>query len=216
MKAPRPLRVLIVARQAMARAGIRGLLARRGDIHVAGEASSIREIRDLPPEPPAHVVLAAWDPAGAGEYADLDSVAPAGMPVVLLGDMPTPRDLQSVLRAGVRGFLLPDSTPEDLAMALQSAYQGLLVLDPALARTLATAVPAESVDETTGDEGLTERERQVLELIALGLPNKTIASRLEISEHTVKFHVGSVMAKLGAASRTEAVTRAVRRGILAL
>ena len=67
-----------------------------------------------------------------------------------------------------------------------------------------------------GEEPLTEREREVLDLMALGLPNKTIAARLGISEHTVKFHVGSVMAKLGAASRTEAVTHAIRQGLLAL
>jgi DNA-binding NarL/FixJ family response regulator len=65
-------------------------------------------------------------------------------------------------------------------------------------------------------EPLTERETEVLELLALGLPNKTIAQRLRISEHTAKFHVGSIMAKLGAASRTEAVALAARRGLLVL
>ena len=213
---PRPLRVVIVARQAMARAGIRGILARRNDMLVAGQSATLGEMANLALDPPPDVVLAAWDPASAGEFATLDTIAPAGTPVVLLGDMPTPRDLQSLLRAGVRGFLLPDATPEDISAALHSAYQGLLVLDPALARTLATALPAESPDEGSGEETLTEREREVLELMALGLPNKTIANRLDISEHTVKFHVGSVLAKLGATSRTEAVTRAVRRGILAL
>ena len=66
------------------------------------------------------------------------------------------------------------------------------------------------------DEPLTEREQEVLGLVALGLPNKTIAARLHISEHTVKFHVGSILAKLDAGSRTEAVTRAARRGLLTL
>ena len=90
---------------------------------------------------------------------------------------------------------------------------GLLVLQPGLD----TQLPTDVGDETSSPAGgLTQREMEVLALVAEGLPNKAIASRLEISEHTVKFHVNSILTKLGAQSRTEAVTRATRMGLLLL
>jgi DNA-binding NarL/FixJ family response regulator len=130
--------------------------------------------------------------------------------------MPTVGELSAILRAGVRGFLLSEAAGDEIAVALRAVSQGLLVLDPLIARTLTIAPPSIGLDELTQDEPLTERELEVLQLLALGLPNKTIATRLRISEHTVKFHVGSILAKLDASSRTEAVTRAARRGLLAL
>ncbi|HMM42300.1 MAG TPA: helix-turn-helix transcriptional regulator, partial [Thermomicrobiales bacterium] len=88
---------------------------------------------------------------------------------------------------------------------------GLVVLDPAVA-PLSVAAPL----QPDSDDILTDRERQVLALVALGLPNKAIAVELDISEHTVKFHVAAILGKLDAASRTEAVTVAARRGLLVL
>ena len=94
---------------------------------------------------------------------------------------------------------------------MRAAAAGLIVLDPTVAG--ATGVHAHA--RATGEgEALTAREREVLLLVAEGLPNKAIARELGISEHTAKFHVGSLLGKLGAASRTEAVTLATRRGIL--
>jgi len=77
-------------------------------------------------------------------------------------------------------------------------------------------VELSDIDTTSPDEALTAREREVLELLSQGLPNKLIARRLQISEHTVKFHVSSIYAKLGATSRTDAVSRGVRRGLITL
>ena len=115
-------------------------------------------------------------------------------------------------------LLLKDAGPAELGAAIQAARQGLVVLDPAIAREFAAVPPAapsrSEVDEPV--EPLTARELQVLELLAHGLPNKTIAMELGISEHTAKFHVGAIMSKLGAASRTEAVALAARRGLLVL
>jgi DNA-binding NarL/FixJ family response regulator len=96
---------------------------------------------------------------------------------------------------------------------------GLLVLDPAVARAALAAAPADRLRAAPAEdlaEPLTDREMEVLHLLALGLPNKAIALRLGISEHTVKFHVGAILAKTGAAGRTEAVMLAARRGILPL
>lgn len=115
------------------------------------------------------------------------------------------------------GALPRDAGTEEIISALLAAASGLTVLDRSLALEalagLARGRP-EPVSEPT--EPLTAREREVLQLLAQGIPNKQIAQRLSISEHTVKFHVSAIMTKLGAASRTEAVTTAARRGLLLL
>ena len=115
--------------------------------------------------------------------------------------------------------ILPrDASGEQLRAALEAVTNGLLVLDPKAAERL---LPAPTADHRPGTETdttdhLTPREREVLQLVAEGLPNKTIARRLAISDHTVKFHLASLMTKLTAASRTEAVHQAARRGLITL
>lgn len=120
---------------------------------------------------------------------------------------------RAVWRANVRGVLNRRASAIQIASALESVSNGLLVLDPAF-RLLLSPTSTESGDETT--ESLTPREMQVMQLLARGLANKTIAQELEISEHTVKFHVNSILAKLGAESRTDAVVRAMRLGLVTL
>ena len=125
--------------------------------------------------------------------------------------------------AGERGLafgaLRRDATPEEIAAALSAVAGGLITLDRRLATLLLQpALPVMSAPErlTGPEEPLTARELEVLQLLAQGLPNKIIASRLHITEHTAHFHVSSILMKLGAASRTEAVTTAARRGLLML
>lgn len=213
---PGQLTLLVAARQPIARAGLAGLLADRDDLAVVGQAATAEDAERQAAELRPSVVLAAWD---AGHFDEVLALAEAlevtATPLVLLGEPPAPADLNAYLRRGVRGFLMPDASADQVAAALVAVAQGLAVLDGALGSALAPGRAIQSV-EFAPDEPLTEREREVLELLALGLPNKTIAARLRISEHTVKFHVGSIMAKLDAASRTEAVTRAARAGLLAL
>ncbi|HET9110525.1 MAG TPA: response regulator transcription factor [Ktedonobacterales bacterium] len=115
------------------------------------------------------------------------------------------------------GALPRDAGTEEIIAAIIAASNGLTTLDRSLAREAFSGLErrrAESVSEQS--EPLTAREREVLQLLAQGIPNKQIAQRLSISEHTVKFHVSAIMTKLGAASRTEAVTTAARRGLLLL
>jgi DNA-binding NarL/FixJ family response regulator len=131
---------------------------------------------------------------------------PPPLPVVLLTD----QSPSSMLRQGARGALPSNASPIEIRAALEAAAAGLLVL------------PAQEMDSwpTPGpvlaDTGLTNREREVLRLLAEGVGNKEIAWRLSITEHTVKFHVSSLMSKLNAGSRTEAVTQGIRRGYVAL
>jgi len=122
--------------------------------------------------------------------------------------------LRTAAVAGVAGLLLRDADPDEIVAALRAAGQGLTVLDPRAVPFLTTdAAPRTPPD---AGEPLTPREREILQLIAQGLPNKSIALELGISEHTVKFHVGSILDKLGASSRAEALARAARAGLIVL
>jgi DNA-binding NarL/FixJ family response regulator len=120
------------------------------------------------------------------------------------------------------GMLPRDAAPEEIIATLDAVGHGLVVLDRGLARGLASSAtlapaPGGASGPVDAHEGpLTTRELEVLQLLAEGLPNKIIAAQLRVSEHTAKFHVASIMTKLGAASRTEAVTLAARRGLLLL
>lgn len=152
---------------------------------------------------------AALDALTAQRYTDLPRAA------VILSDDPT---LPLVLaRAGLRGWacLARDADAEQLDLAVRSVEAGLVLLDLPLAVTSLSPATTLSAPAPVA-EPLTPRELQVLQLVAQGLPNKGIARRLGISENTAKFHVSSVCGKLGASSRTEAVTIAARRGLILL
>ncbi len=117
------------------------------------------------------------------------------------------------LQSGVRALLPRDASAGAILAAIDAAANGLAVIDPQeLEGLLGASAPAETLD--TGGTALTPREMEVLRMIADGAANKEIAWKLGISEHTVKFHVASVMGKLNASSRTEAVTRGLRRGLI--
>ncbi len=115
------------------------------------------------------------------------------------------------------GALPRDAGTEEIIAAIIAAANGLTTLDRSLAREALSGLERRRVEPVSEQsEPLTAREQDVLQLLAQGIPNKQIAQRLSISEHTVKFHVSAIMTKLGAASRTEAVTTAARRGLLLL
>jgi DNA-binding NarL/FixJ family response regulator len=150
--------------------------------------------------------------------ADLEEGAteeewPAGPSVLLVA---SPTEFASLRITGdvPRAYLLKEATADELAAAVSAVARGLVVFDPSLATLIANR-PHEHPLLLEGSV-LSDREIEVLGLVAAGLPNKGIARQLGISEHTVKFHVGTILGKLGAASRTEAVTLAVRGGILPL
>jgi len=120
------------------------------------------------------------------------------------------------LQAGIRAVLPSDISADQLAAALQAAAAGLVVLHPTeVPAAFAPTAPApQSLAELP--EPLTRREREVLQMLAAGLANKEIAARLNISDHTAKFHVAAILGKLGAATRTEAVALGIRRGLVLL
>jgi DNA-binding NarL/FixJ family response regulator len=155
--------------------------------------------------------LAAFDALTALRYSDTPRAA-----VILSDDPGQPAQLA---RAGLRGWacLARDVDADQLDLAVRSADAGLVLLDlPLAATSLAAGATPVVAEAPPGSDPLTARELQVLQLVAQGLPNKGIARQLGISENTAKFHVASLTGKLGASSRTEAVTLAARRGLILL
>lgn len=198
-----PLRLLIVADDLLVRSGLASVLHALPDIRVVGVTTTTNLALDLPIFQPD---LLLWDYHGGDR---LESALPL---VVLVADERVAVRALSLLQAAPRfGLLLRDSATVMLQTALHAVADGLTVITPTLARLLlpATALPAEEVQ-------LTPREIEVLHGMAQGLTNKAIAHRLGITDHTVKFHVNAIMTKLNAQSRTDAVVRATRAGLVVL
>jgi two-component system, NarL family, response regulator YdfI len=211
------IRVFIVAASPLARAGLENLLAAR-DFEVVGGNGTLETLADQLSDAAPDVVLI--DTTGEPFEPSLESILASGLAsdvsVVILSDgMPSGASAEA-LRAGIRAALPGDISPEQLAAALQAVASGLLVLHPSHANEglPASSAPPRALDELA--ESLTRRELEVLQMLAAGLSNKEIAARLTISEHTVKFHVASILGKLGAGSRTEAVSLGIRRGLVLL
>jgi NarL family two-component system response regulator YdfI len=211
------IRVFIVARSPLARGGLENLLAARR-VSVVGRSASLESLFEQVMDAEPDVVLV--DASGDSSEALLDALGSSNFAtettVVLLRDHPRPGWTAEALRAGVRAILPSDLSPDQLAAALEAAMAGLVVVHPS---EIAAALPAASAAFAPLRElrePLTPREREVLEMLASGLVNKEIAAKLSISEHTVKFHVASILGKLGAATRTEAVSLGFRRGLVLL
>jgi NarL family two-component system response regulator YdfI len=132
--------------------------------------------------------------------------------IVLLSTAPSAAWSARAQRAGVRAVLGQDASADEIAAAVAATRAGLLVLDP----EALTPVPAASSAVRGDASTLTTREMEILEMMAEGMRNRAIAGRLKISRHTVKFHVASILTKLAARSRTEAVTLGVRQGLISL
>jgi DNA-binding NarL/FixJ family response regulator len=204
------IRAFVAAPTAALRVGLRARLD-GADITVVGGGPALE---DAPAD--VDIVIVA-DPGRLLVSADALAEMRARAVVAVTDDDRTARVLQGL---PLRGWAIVarDAPAADLRAAATAAARGFTVLPASVAARLLPArapLPTTSPDEAPGD-ALTAREREVLELLAHGLSNRRIADALAISEHTAKFHVAAVCAKLGAASRTEAVSRGVRRGVITL
>jgi len=205
-----PLRLALVAEDPLARGALsRALSDQGGEGLTLAAAGTLVELEAARTEPP-DVVL--WDVGLRLTSAEGRLEAPdLGAPVLAL--VPDEAAAELALAAGARGLLFRDASPSALLAALQAVARGLAVFEPALSPV--RPAPRASAPPHS-PEALTPREREVLALLAEGLSNKAIADRLAISEHTAKFHVNAVLAKLGVQRRTEAVVRAARLGLVTL
>ena len=203
------LRVLVVSLDLLSRAGLAAVLDEQPGLTVVGQVSGDEgSFLSLDVYAPDVIV---WDVSWKTESAtDNLKLLPESTPSVLALAANENQAAQA-RAAGAQGFLSRDASPEALAAALTALRHGLQVTDPVLSGGPGPVNPGPGSASL-----LTPRENDVLRLLAEGLPNKGVASRLDVSEHTVKFHVNSIMGKLNAQSRTEAVTLATRLGLLPL
>ncbi len=204
-------RVLIAAPTPALRAGLRALLA-TADIQIASEVATLAA---------PDTGLSAVDVILVGDVELLEDAArtigdEARLAVLALADDGRVAELLRTLPLIGWGILPPDASPAELQAAVHTVAQGLVVLPaPLIEQLLGQRGPIAALAPPPA-EPLTAREREVLELVSQGLSNKLIARELQVSEHTVKFHISSIFAKLGAASRTEAISRGARQGLITL
>jgi NarL family two-component system response regulator YdfI len=210
------IRVLIIAAAPLARAGLENILTSQG-LEVVGSVADVDLLEERLSDLQTDVVL--FEASGVQPESVLksvDSSLASEVNVVVLTDHSPAGWPAEALRAGIRAILPGDISPDQLGAALRAAASGLFVMHPATADALFPQFASRSGSLAELAEPLTNRERQVLQMLASGLGNKEIAARLVISEHTVKFHVASILGKFAAGSRTEAVSIGIRRGLVLL
>ena len=205
-----PTRAFVVAPAPVTRAGLRSMLANAEgtDVRVVGEASSPTDSSEFSE---ADVVLLANEELL--EEASFAVAEDGTQALVLISEEDHAVSRLRAMQLRGWGVVPPDAPPEELAAAVAAAGQGLIVLPKAVTERLLHE-PAASAEELS--ETLTAREREVLDLLGHGLSNKLIGRELHISEHTVKFHISSLYAKLGVNNRAEAVSRGARYGLISL
>jgi DNA-binding NarL/FixJ family response regulator len=217
------IRALIVAASPVVRAGLEALLTRSASVTIVGATSGDALTDDIEAHEP-QVVLLAVEPRDTTPPPVVSRVALSPDAIsrtpafVLLADAPSASWAADAIRGGARSVLPRDATPDEIIAALEAAAVGLVTLPAELAADFVSGSRARSAPRSAGSptQPLTPREVEVLGMLAEGLANKNIAARLGISEHTVKTHVASILTKLDAFSRAEAVAIGARQGLILL
>src|ERR1700688_518336 len=204
------IRIAVATTSAVRRAGLESIVRGHADFHLAGSFAALASLVSFARSTELDVMVIDSD-----SIRDLLLDPAPNAAIVLLTEVSDARSISLLLRSGVRAILSRESDPDDVLSAIYAAYDGLVLLSTATAESLAAFygdLPLEVEEELS--EEITSREIGVLRMLAEGLVKKDIAARLGISEHTVKFHISSILDKLGASTRTEAVTLGIRRGLI--
>jgi len=208
----RDLQVLIVAADPLVSSALTSIWSDLPNCHVMGLANpSIVSAHLAEPEEESEIDLLIWDLGWEAAAVSTTDFQELEIPVLFL--LAAPEHAEEAWSAGARAMVKREASGEILEAAAFAASRGLIVLDPDLAASFLPS-PLDSSGELL--EVLTPRELEILQLLSTGMTNKAIAKKLNISHHTVKFHVNAILGKLNAQSRTEAVVRATRIGLLAL
>ena len=208
------IQVLIVEDHAVVREGLRLLIGSEPGMKVVGQAAdgleAVQMVRTLQPDV---ILLDLVMPRknGLEAISDIMQEHPQAR-ILVLTSFAEDNLLFPAIKAGAQGYLLKDSLPDELLQAIRDTYRGEVSLHPAIARKLFREISRPSDLPPTG-ETLTEREMEVLKLIAQGLSNQAIAEELVIGERTVRTHVGHILHKLHLANRTQAALYAIREGL---
>jgi DNA-binding NarL/FixJ family response regulator len=228
------IRVLLADDQALIRAGFRVLLEAAHDIEVIGEAVNGDEAVELAKAERPDVILMDIRMPGTDGLTATSQIAASeglgGVKVVILTTFETDEYVYQALRAGASGFLVKDAEPEELIRAVRVVHRGEALLSPSVTRRLIASIAsrangAQAVAAAGRDRGnrarpgsgldrLTEREREVLAIVAQGLSNEEIAARLYLSPLTTKTHVSHIMTKLAARDRAQLVVIAYESGLV--
>lgn len=204
------IRIAIVDDHPVVRTGLRALLEGQDDLVVVGEAADSTTALDLVRRTGPEVVLMDLNlgggPDGIATTGHLRALTEPPQ-VLVLTTYDTESDIMAAMDAGAAGYLLKDAPPDELFRAVRQTAQGKTVLSPTVAATLVRRA-------STPGPTLTEREVEILDLLAEGLPNKELAKRLFVSEATVKSHLAHIYDKLGVQTRAAAVSRAIEQRII--
>ena len=210
------IRILVADDHPMLREGLIAVLSTQQDLEVVGEAADGSEVVRLADSLKPDVILLDLEMPELSGVAALEKLRDAGSTArtIIFTAYDTDERILGALRAGARGYLLKGAARTEIFDAIRTVHAGGSLLQPVVTnKLLQTMSRAQRREET---EPLTPREIEVLALLSQGLQNKEISARLFISERTVKFHVSSLMHKLGADNRTETVTIAAQRGLIQL
>jgi DNA-binding NarL/FixJ family response regulator len=211
------IRVLVWAKSAIARAGLEAIVKADERFAITRVDRDSRDLLTLVRNGAPDVVLLDGSDTGASRVSSESLQETDGPAFVVLVENPTRGELLRLLQDGQKSMLLRESPPGEITAALYAASQGLVVLSPEILEILWPAgSEVVGLDELPPGEPLTPRESEILALLADGAANKEIASRLGISEHTAKYHVSSILSKLGATTRTEAVARGYKEGLIVI
>ena len=219
------IRVLLADDQALIRAGFRVLVDAAEDLQVVGEATDGRQAVDLARRQRADVVLMDIRMPGVDGLEATRRISAdedlAGVKVIILTTFESDEYVYQALRAGASGFLVKDTEPADLIQAVRVVARGDALLSPSVTRRLITDIASRPERPLAGDQasgkilaGLTDREREVMALVAEGLSNDEIAARLFLSPLTAKTHVSRIMTKLNARDRAQLVVLAYETGLV--
>ena len=218
---PQAIRVLLISRSPVAREQIAQQLREQPSVLIVGSSGNAEEWSALVTEVDPDVVLLHASSTEAQQI--LGAPLSLEIPLVAVLDRFEAEDVRSIqaVAAGVRGMLAANPTPAELVAAIHGAAAGLLTMSAELTEALlsgglSSEATGDQFEEPDAPEHLTVREREVLEMMMEGLSNKEIAAELSVSTHTVKFHISSILGKLGASSRTEATTIGLRRGLITI
>ena len=217
MSASNPIRVFIAEDHAIVRKGISALLALEPDIEVVGEAGNGREaVSGIESTRPDVILMDLVMPEMDGIEAIQQVVARQPQArILVLTSFATDDKVFPAIKAGALGYLLKDSEPRDVVDAIRQVYRGESSLHPRIARKLMQEL-SRPPDRPPTPDPLTEREMEVLGLVAQGKSNREIADELTVTEGTVRVHVSSILSKLHLASRTQATLYALREGLASL
>ena len=200
------LRVLVVDEHPVVRQGVRALLEGGLDGAEVTDASNLATaLDDMGTKQPDVTIVDPWRAGGDVESILTTLTSKFGSPVVVFTADGGARLLSDALKAGVKGYVRKDSPGEDLVRAIQAARDGDFYVDPALSSTIV-------LDD--GDKTLSERQREILQMLADGMQTEAVAIKLGLSTETVRTHTKRILAKLGADTRTQAVAIGIRTGLI--